>query len=155
MKSLENASGSKLNLLAARGIKWEIHVFPRTTEGSLFTAVIPSHEGSVQRKKVASALQEKESNMDVGQSDFTDPSPSVKYVIGSPRARYQRLPKSRLMSAGLWSRHGAQAKTKIFEGKKNDHIVKTQSFWPGASRLLASVIFSLCLTYIWETCSII
>lgn len=24
--------------------------------------------------------------MDVGQSDFTDPPPSVKYVIGSPRA---------------------------------------------------------------------
>lgn len=39
MKSLENASGSKLNLLA-RGIKWEIHVFPRTIEGSLFIAVI-------------------------------------------------------------------------------------------------------------------
>lgn len=119
MKNPENASGFKLNLSAARGIKWEIHVFLRTIEGSLFTAVIPSYEGSVWRKKVASALQEKESNMDVGQSDFTDPPPSVKYVIGSPCARYQRLPKSRLMSAGLWSRHGARVKRKIFEEKEN------------------------------------
>jgi len=38
--------------------------------------------------------------MDVGQSDFTDPPLSVKYVIGSRRARYQLLSKSRLMSAG-------------------------------------------------------
>ena len=47
IQSPENASGFKLNLSVARKIKWEIHVFPQTIEGSLFTAVIPSHKGSV------------------------------------------------------------------------------------------------------------
>ena len=87
--------------------------------------------------------------MDVGQSDFTDPPPSVKYVIGSPRAWYQRLPKSRLMSAGLWSRHGARAIRKIFEEKRKWSSSRHSLFKIGPADIVnvASVIFSSCLTY--------
>lgn len=55
------------------------------------------YEGSSVEKEVA---DEKESNMDAGQSDFTDP-PAIRQICYWILARYQRLPKSRLMSAGV------------------------------------------------------
>lgn len=62
----------------------EIRVFPQTIEERL-SAVIPSHEGSRIEKKVA---DEKESNMDAGQSDFTDP-PAIRQICYWILARYQ------------------------------------------------------------------
>lgn len=53
------------------------------------------YEGSRVEKEVA---DEKESNMDAGQSDFTDP-PAIRQICYWILARYQRLPKSRVMSA--------------------------------------------------------